>query len=120
MIHPRTLQRLTLICLGGLMATLAYWVLGLSAWMPRHTAWLWLAAVETPLLLAVPGLLAGRPYTFAWLSLASLFYFGGALMDLIANPAERHASLPATLLALGVFTGCILFPKALKAYRRRP
>jgi uncharacterized membrane protein len=120
MTHPRTLQRLTLICMGGLMATLAYWVLGLSAWMPPHTAWLWLAAVETPLLLAVPGLLAGRSYTFAWLSLASLFYFGGALTDLVANPAERHASLPATLLALGVFTGCILFPKALNAYRRRP
>ena len=119
MIHPRTLQRLTLICLGGLMATLAYWVLGLSAWMPPHTAWLWLAAVETPLLLAVPGLLAGRPYTFAWLSLASLFYFGGALMDLIANPAERHARLPATQLTSGALTGCILFPKALKAHRRR-
>ena len=119
MIHPQSLQRLTLICLGGLMATMAYWLLGFSSLMPPHMIWAWLIGVEIPLLLAVPGLLAGRPYTFAWLSLASLFYFGGARTDLIANPAERHASLPATLLALGIFVGCVLFPKSLKAYRRR-
>jgi uncharacterized membrane protein len=118
MTHPQTLQRIALICIGGLMATMAYWLLVFAKLMPPHTVWLWLAGVELPLLLAVPGLLAGRPYTFAWLSLASLFYFGGALTDLIANPAGRHASLPATLLALGVFGSCVLFPKALKAARQ--
>lgn len=120
MIRPQILQRIALVCIGGLMATMGYWLLAFANLMPPHTVWLWLVGVELPLLLAVPGLLAGRPYTFAWLSLASLFYFGGALTDLIANPAGRHASLPATLLALGVFGSCVLFPKALKAARQMP
>lgn len=61
-----------------------------------------------PLVLPLPGLLRGRPYTHAWASLLVIFYLAYALTEFLASHAP-WAVLPALLAAALMFLGCVSF-----------
>lgn len=58
-----------------------------------------LVAVAAPLLLAVPGLLAGRRYTLQWLAILLVLYIGGAMVELVVR-GRAAAAVLALLAAL--------------------
>jgi uncharacterized membrane protein len=104
-----------ILALAGLMAlvgSLFYWY---GQLLPSARLGTWLPALLTaPLLLPLPGLIRGRPYTHAWTSLLSLPYMGWALTELLATPAARPAAYPAFFAALLLFTGCVLYVRLTK------
>ena len=64
-----------------------------------------------PLLLPLPGMLKGKPYTHAWASFIVLFYI---LHGLTIMYAEFHEWLYASLeliLATGMFVGCTVYAR---------
>lgn len=114
----RFARLLTLAGLGLLIAVLVIW----HAWLSPPAALpvaLVMAIVLVPLLLATPGLLRGRTYTHAWVSLLSLFYFILAV-DGVAAGVEPHW-LPAAALTASValFTGAVVYVRARGNLRRR-
>lgn len=54
-------------------------------------------AGAAPLLLAVPGLLRGKRYTFQWLALALVVYSGFAMVEVVVSLGR---SLPAAVVLL--------------------
>ena len=66
----------------------------------------------TPLLLPLRGLLIGRPSSYVWISLISLFYFSAAVALLAATP-------DAALARLELATSLLLFLGALGCARRQ-
>ena len=52
-----------------------------------------------PLLLAIPGLAAGRRYTYQWMSLALAVYAGYGVTEAVANPPARLWASAAVLLS---------------------
>lgn len=83
----------------GLIATLILWFAVLA---PSTIFGPWLAAAwVTPLLPALPGMLRGRSYSFAWNSLVLLLYLALGITELLSNPAEQvYALAVLTLSAL--------------------
>ncbi len=78
-----------------------------------------LALLLLPLVPAVPGMLRGRSYTHAWVSLLALFYFILAV-DGIAAGVEPAWLPAATLTAtLALFVGTIAYVRSRGALRRR-
>jgi uncharacterized membrane protein len=59
------------------------------------------ALLTLPLLFAVPGLAAGRRYTYQWMSLALAVYAGYGVTEAVANPPAR-AWASATVLLSGL------------------
>ena len=57
------------------------------------------ALLTLPLLLAIPGLAAGRRYTYQWMSLALAVYAGYAVTEAVANPPARAWASAAVLLS---------------------
>jgi uncharacterized membrane protein len=74
--------------------------------------------IALPLLLPLPGLWAGRPYTYAWSSLLVVFYVGGFLMEGWAHP--RRSTLSFALAALAAIEFCaLMFYVRFRAVDRR-
>jgi len=63
------------------------------------------------LLFALRGVLHGRPYTHAWLSLLSLLYFTHGIMEAWNNDVERGYALTEVAFSLVLFTGCVFFTR---------
>jgi len=63
------------------------------------------------LLFALRGVLHGRPYTHAWLSMLALLYFTHGVLEAWNNAAERAFALTEIALSLVLFTGCVLFTR---------
>lgn len=79
-------------------------------------AWHWLVPgasgiigliLAAPLLVALPGLLSGRRYTYQWMSLALAVYVGYAVTEAVANPAARMWASVAVLLACLMFIAVV-------------
>lgn len=73
----------------------------------------WLVLKALPLLTALPGLLAGRRYTFQWLSLLVWIYFAFGTVSAVSGHGDAVAmgALEA-LLALALFACCALYARA--------
>lgn len=56
-----------------------------------------LVVVLAPLALGVPGLYAGRLYTYQWMALAMVLFAGGAVVEVVATLGR---SVPAGLVLL--------------------
>ena len=64
-----------------------------------------------PLIVALPGFLRGKPYTFKWMSLAVLLYIAVGLMEAFSIPETRGLMTAYLLCSGGVFASCLLFIK---------
>jgi len=75
---------------------------------PLHPGGSLLVLKVVPLLIAVPGVLRGRAFTFGWLSLLLWFYAAEGVTRALTDPAAASRALGALelLLALCLF-GCI-------------
>ena len=64
-----------------------------------------------PLLLPLPGILRGKPYTHAWANFFILIYLAHGLTVAYAVPAERWYAVIELALASAMFTGCCFFAR---------
>ena len=88
----------------GLVFSLLAWHLWL---VPSSYLWpVFLLCV--PLLLALPGLLRGKAYTYGWCSLLVMLYLAYLLTEFLASSA-RPAVAPALFAAGIMFAGCSSF-----------
>ena len=103
---------LYLLAAASLLALIALslaWELWLA---PLHPGGSWLALKVVPLLLAVPGVLKGRRYTYQWASMLILFYFIEGVVRMFSNTGLA-ASLARmeTGLALVFFLATMFYAK---------
>lgn len=103
----RLMQGLALCGQLALITALGLWF-GVLA--PSEIFGPWLAAVwAAPLLLALPGMLRGRSYTYAWNSMLLLLYVALGLTELLSNPAEQFYALAVLLLTVLTFIASQLY-----------
>lgn len=87
----------------GSYVLLLIWVLAWHVWWSPHpqlSQAFMLSLWVLPLLLPLPGLLAGRRYTHAWSNFILLLYVAHSLTLLLISPAERLLALGELLLSL--------------------
>jgi uncharacterized membrane protein len=113
----KVLRVLVLLSFAGLILWLLVWSLILSPAQALSPFWI-AGILILPLLLTLPGLLRGDPYTHAWGSLLYLFYFALGLSEAISSSSHHGAAMVATVLALILFVTAILFPRAAKLRTR--
>jgi uncharacterized membrane protein len=77
----------------------------------------WLLAL--PLLLPLPGLWRGKPYTHAWCSMLIVFYVGGLLAEAWANPDSGPRAMALASLAALEFIALVSFVRFAAVDRRR-
>lgn len=82
-------------------------VVGFWHWRVPGASALLGVLLTLPLLLAVPGLAAGRRYTYQWMSLALAVYAGYGVTEAVANPAARAWASAAVLLSGLLFIGVV-------------
>lgn len=109
----KVLRVSVLLSFAGLIMWLLVWSLILNPAQALSPFWV-AGMLILPLLLTVPGLLRGDPYTHAWGSLLYLFYFAFGLSEAISSPGHHGAAMVATVLALVLFVAAILFTRAAK------
>jgi len=101
-----SLVALTVLCFA--------WELWLAPLRPGGS---WLALKALPPLLALPGTLRGRAYTYRWAVLLILFYFAeGSVRAWSERGAPSHLALAEAALALAFFCAAIAFVRG----NRRP
>ncbi len=59
-----------------------------------------------PLLLPLPGIMQGKPYTHAWASFIVLLYFLHSITVIYAEPSQLLYAIVELVLAIGMFLGC--------------
>jgi uncharacterized membrane protein len=64
-----------------------------------------------PLVLPLPGVIKGKPYTHAWANFIVLFYLTHGLTILYAEPHEWVYACIELLLATGMFVGCSVYAR---------
>jgi uncharacterized membrane protein len=64
-----------------------------------------------PLLLPLPGILAGKPYTHAWANFVLMLYFLHAFTLLYTDEGERWLALIELLLTTAAFIGNTLYAR---------
>jgi len=64
-----------------------------------------------PLVLPLPGVIKGKPYTHAWANFIVLFYVIHGLTIIYAEPHEWLYACIELLLATGMFIGCSVFAR---------
>ncbi len=94
----------------GLLGTILLW----HAWLSpagKYPVALILIVLLTPLMIPMRGLLHGRPYTHAWASMLSLFYFCLGTMYAWSGSQTgiRGYGLALTLFSLLFFNGAIFY-----------
>lgn len=109
-----TTKRYRFMALLGNLALLAWiglWQLSLSP-HPHLNSTTLAIAWAIPLLLPMPGILAGKPYTHAWANFVLMLYFLHALTILWIDDGERYLALVELLLTSVAFAGNILYARA--------
>jgi uncharacterized membrane protein len=94
----------------GLLTVLLLW----NAWLSPPTQYpvaLVLIILLTPLLFPLRGILHGRRYTHAWVSMLTLFYFCIGVTEAYGDPAARYYGLAVTACSLLLFVGAIGYVK---------
>ncbi|MGR5067003.1 MULTISPECIES: DUF2069 domain-containing protein [Vibrio] len=95
----------------ALLAWVAIWQLALSP-HPHLSSTTLAIAWCIPLLLPLPGILAGKPYTHAWANFVLMLYFLHALTILYVDDGERWLAVVELVLTSLGFVGNILFARA--------
>ncbi len=94
----------------GLLALLIAWIGWLSPprALPISVA---LFLMTVPLLFPLRGLLHGKPYTFAWASFLSLFYFIHGVVEAYSSPEDRYLALLEVVLSMVFYFGSMLYAR---------
>ncbi len=95
----------------ALLAWVAIWQISLSP-HPHISSTTLAIAWCIPLLLPLPGILAGKPYTHAWANFVLMLYFLHALTIIYVDGGERLLAIIELLLTSGAFVGNILYARA--------
>ncbi|MDX1497999.1 MAG: DUF2069 domain-containing protein [Salinisphaeraceae bacterium] len=106
----RLTQALALAGQLGLIASLVGWF-AIGAPSPIFGPWLALAWVA-PLLPALPGMLRGRSYSFAWNSLVLMLYLLLGITELLSNPDEQVYALAVLMFTALCFIASQLYVRA--------
>lgn len=64
-----------------------------------------------PLLLPLPGIVRGKPYTHAWANFIVMIYLIHGLTIMYAEPTERWYALVELVLATTMFIGCSVYAR---------
>lgn len=64
-----------------------------------------------PLLLPLPGIMQGKPYTHAWASFIVLLYFLHSITVIYAEPTQMLYAIIELVLAISMFVGCSSFAR---------
>ncbi|WP_282178176.1 DUF2069 domain-containing protein [Vibrio nereis] len=95
----------------ALLAWIALWQLSLSP--HPHISNITLAiAWAVPLILPLPGILAGKPYTHAWANFVLMLYFLHGFTILYIDGGERWLAVVELLITTMAFFGNILYARA--------
>jgi len=103
-----------LLALFGNLALLAWimiWQLLLSP-HPHISSTTLAIAWAVPLLLPLPGILAGKPYTHAWANFVLMLYFLHGFTILYVDDGERWLAVVELVLTTLAFFGNILYARA--------
>ncbi|KGY11828.1 membrane protein [Vibrio tubiashii] len=109
-----TTKMYRLLALFGNLALLAWimiWQLSLSP-HPHINNTTLAIAWAVPLLLPLPGILAGKPYTHAWANFVLMLYFLHAFTILYVDDGERWLAAVELVLTTMAFFGNILYARA--------
>ncbi len=115
---PNVLRAIALLGYLGLWVLLPAWYAWLSPSANLPLA-LILGVLLIPLAFALPGLLRGKVYTYAWSSLLSLAYFGHGVVEAWTLSSDRHYGLAEVVLSLLWFTGAIFYVRTVKRRQSR-
>ncbi|OIQ25549.1 DUF2069 domain-containing protein [uncultured Vibrio sp.] len=107
-------KQFRLLALFGNLALLSWVVLWQWQLSPHpHINNLTLAiAWSVPLLLPLPGILAGKPYTHAWANFVLMLYFLHAFVILFIGEGERLLASVELCLTSIAFVGNILYARS--------
>ena len=104
--QPKFYRLLTQLCYWPLLVFVVLWhtILGNNdnVGLPISLA---LVFWVLPLLLPLPGLLKGKPYTHAWFNFVLMFYFLYSLTTIYTHPTEFWYALIELVLTTGAFVG---------------
>lgn len=108
----RTMQFRWLALTGNLalIAWIALWQLELSPHPHINSVTLAIGWI-IPLLLPLPGILAGKPYTHAWANFILMLYFLHALTILYVDNGERWLAAVELILTFATFMGNTLYAR---------
>lgn len=97
----------------GLLILLSSWIIYFDP-PTNSTTSLALLFILTPLLIALRGLLHGKRYTYAWVSMLILFYFMHGVVEAWANEIEtiRILALIEVFLTVVLFIAAIMFVRS--------
>ncbi len=101
------------LALGGniaLIGWIALWQMELSPHPHINPITLTIAWL-IPLLLPLPGILAGKPYTHAWANFILMLYFLHAFTIIYIDDGERWLAAVELLLTFAAFFGNILYAR---------
>lgn len=103
---------MTLTGYFGLLILLSSWIIYFDP-PKNNTTSLQLLVILAPLLLGLRGILNGKRYTYAWMSMLILFYFMHGVVEAWANQSTllQILSLIEVALTVILFIGSILFVK---------
>jgi uncharacterized membrane protein len=105
-----SLHNLYRMAITGLLGLILWLVAAIVANLSA-TPWPILLIMLLPLLLALSGVLAGRPYTHAWVSLLALLYLIHGIVEFFGSPESRRWALGEIVLALMLHLGAMLFTR---------
>ncbi len=94
----------------GLMVWIALWQLNLSP-HPHITPMNLTIAWLIPILLPLPGILAGKPYTHAWANFILMLYFLHAFTIIYIDGGERWLAVVELGLTFAAFLGNTLYAR---------
>jgi len=109
-VKTRQIRSLALASYLGLLALMITW----QVWCQSDSEFslgfrlgLWVV----PLLFPLPGLLRGKPYTYAWTNFILMWYYLHSLTLFYVAPAERGFALAELVLTTGAFVGCTWYAR---------
>jgi uncharacterized membrane protein len=109
-----TTKKLRVLSLSSyflLLFWVTYWHFYLSTAEQEYSVTFIVLLYIVPLLLPMPGLLKGKPYTHAWANFIALYYLIHACTVIYAIPAERLYGMIELGLVCALFIGCSMFAR---------
>lgn len=106
----RKLRYLALLSHLALLIWMSVWYFALPMDADYSTTFKILIYI-LPLLLPLPGIVKGKPYTHAWASFIVLLYLLHGITVIYAEPSQMYYAIIELVLAVAMFVGCSAFAR---------